>query len=348
MFNYKYFFTLAFIPTIFSRPICRDDFNHEFNRDALNFIDWRHKYGVVYDSPEEHRWRFDIWRDNAKLVREHNSMDKGFHLELNYFSDQLWPLNCNSMRNERIENTEFNLPAYTDDLDDTLCFDDFCFDQDSIPDSVDWRDKNVVTEIKNQGQCGSCWSFSTTGSIESQHAIKTGHLVSLSESQIVDCDTNGTDMGCNGGLMDSAFQYIIKTGGLETEQDYPYVPEDDPCTFNASKVAVKISGFKDIVGGEDGLKAAVAKIGPISVAIDASGYDFQLYKKGVYYNPDCSQTMLDHAVLAVGYGTTENGTDYWIVKNSWGENWGMKGYIYMARNRNNSCGIATAASYPLL
>jgi len=343
---FKYFIPLFFLPTLFSRPICRDNYNHEYNRDALDFIDWRHKYNIIYDSPEEMRWRFDIWRDNAKLIRQHNSTEHGFSLELNKFADQLWPLNCNSMRNGRIENTNFKIP--TEFTNNIVCSQEECYQYGNLPESVDWRDKNVVTPIKNQGQCGSCWSFSTTGSIESQHAIKTGKLISLSESQIVDCDINGTDQGCYGGLMDSAFQYIIKTGGLETEKDYPYVPEDDPCTFNASKVAVKIKGYKDVIGGEQALKAAVAKVGPISVAIDASGYDFQLYKEGVYYNPQCSQSMLDHAVLAVGYGTTVNGTDYWIVKNSWGKDWGMKGYIYMARNRNNSCGIATEPSYPLL
>ena len=344
----KYFISFAFLPTLLARPICRDNYNSEFNRDALDFIDWRHKYNIVYESAEEMRWRFDIWRDNAKLIRQHNDSERGFSLEMNKFADKLWPLNCNSMRNGKLENIKFKIPKSSDNPNTILCSNEICYENEELPDSVDWRDKHVVTHIKNQGQCGSCWSFSTTGSIESQHAIKTGKLVNLSESQIVDCDVNGTDQGCNGGLMDSAFQYIIKVGGLETEEDYPYSPEDDPCTFNASKIAVKIEGFKDVIGGEQALKAAVAKIGPISVAIDASGYDFQLYKEGVYYNPQCSQEFLDHAVLAVGYGTTANGTDYWIVKNSWGESWGMKGYIYMARNKNNSCGIATQPSYPLL
>ena len=343
----NYFLPLFFLPTLFSHNICRDNYNHEFNRDTLDFIDWRHKYNIIYESPEEMKWRFDIWRDNAKFVRNHDTIENGFSLELNKFADQLWPLSCNSMRNTLIENTNFKIPQKTFN-DNIVCSQQECYKYRELPTSVDWRDKNVVTPIKNQGQCGSCWTFSTTGSIESQYAIKTGKLISLSESQIVDCDINGTDQGCNGGLMDSAFQYIIKVGGLEREKDYPYLPEDDSCTFNTSKVAVKIKGYKNVIGGEEALKTAVAKIGPISVAIDASGYDFQLYKDGVYYNSQCSQKYLDHAVLVVGYGTTVNGTDYWIVKNSWGQDWGMKGYIYMARNRNNSCGIATEPSYPLL
>jgi cathepsin L len=182
--------------------------------------------------------------------------------------------------------------------------------------------------------------------MEAQHALKTGKLVSLSESQIVDCDLK--DAGCAGGWMDGAFRYVISNYGIEPEKDYPYIAQFEKCTANKTENVATFSSYKDVTGGETGLMEAVATVGPISVAIDASQPDFQLYQSGVYYNPDCSTTILDHGVLVVGYGTTANGTDYWIVKNSWGETWGNKGYIWMARNRNNMCGIATHPSYPIV
>lgn len=239
------------------------------------------------------------------------------------------------MTTEEFKKTYLSFKAPSEDFLNTM--DKVEFTGKSVPDHVDWRDEHVVTEVKNQEQCGSCWAFSAIGNIESINAIKNKKLESLSEQQLVDCDLGGEDQGCNGGLMEEAMKYIIKTGGVNSEKDYPYKGHRDQCKFDPKKVVVSLKGYKEIEKNEEALKEAVANIGPISIAVNA--LTFQFYIKGIF-NPIICQKSLDHGVVVVGYGS-ENGKDYWLIKNSWGKMWGEHGYIRLIRNHNQKCGIST-------
>jgi len=294
-----------------------------------------------YSSSEESLRRL-IWEENLKRVALHNleaAMGKHtYTLAMNEFAD------LSGEEFAKIVLGSCVIPKRNSTGAATFLKSPFI----QVPTSVDWRDKNLVTPIKDQKQCGSCWAFSTTGSLEGQHSKKTGKLVSLSEQQLVDCSGKFGNFGCMGGLMDNAFRYIKANGGIDTEASYPYEARDGHCRFKPADIGATVAGYTDVPEGDEAaLTQAIATVGPISVAIDASHFSFQLYHTGVYYEKRCSSTRLDHGVLAVGYGT-EDGQDFYWVKNSWGVSWGQKGYIKMARNRKNNCGIATQASYPLV
>ncbi|XP_071825262.1 cathepsin L-like peptidase [Apostichopus japonicus] len=300
---------------------------------------WKQTHSKQYTKEEEDNRR-KIWEDNLQKVSKHNTEHSlGLHsytLGMNKYAD---------LRGEEFVQMMNGLKFNASRERQGIKF--LSYAKFQAPDSVDWRDEGYVTPVKDQGQCGSCWAFSTTGSLEGQHFRSTGVLTSLSEQNLVDCSISYGNNGCEGGLMDYAFQYIKDNLGIDTEDKYPYEAEDDTCRFSPDNVGATDSGYVDVDSGdEDALKEACAANGPISVAIDASHESFQLYESGVYDEESCSSIELDHGVLVVGYGTDSVGGDYWIVKNSWGLSWGQQGYIWMSRNKDNQCGIATSASYP--
>lgn len=225
---------------------------------------------------------------------------------------------------------------------------------DALPTSWDWREKGAVTGVKNQGQCGSCWSFSTTGNVEGQWFLAGNKLTSLSEQNLVDCDHtcgkyrgfDGCDAGCNGGLQPNAFTYIIKNGGIDTEASYPYEGENLSCRFNAANIGAKIDNYTMVSENEEQMMAYLHEHGPISIAADAA--EWQFYISGVFEGP-CG-TSLDHGILIVGYGTETDmfGTyKYWIVKNSWGTSWGIDGYMHIIRGVGE-CGLNLFASSAII
>lgn len=220
----------------------------------------------------------------------------------------------------------------------------------ALPASIDWRDKGAVTRVKDQGSfCGSCWSFATTGAIEGQYFLKTGHLLSLSEQNLVDCSQPFGNFGCNGGYINRAFLYIIQSGGIKTEETYPYRGVEGSCRSPFYSAGAQIHDYVTIRrSNETKLQEAIATIGPIPVYIDASLPSLHHYSRGIYYDHHCDSSNMNHAVLVVGYGTDEHERDYYIVKNSWGTSWGDGGYFRIARNHHNHCGIANYAYYPLI
>ncbi|KAG9268258.1 procathepsin L isoform X7 [Astyanax mexicanus] len=313
--------------------------------EDLEFQEWKLKYGKSYDSEEEESQRKMIWMTNLKLVLEHNMLaDQGlktYRLGMNHFADMddqeyqqmfrgyLRPSNRTKPRSagrflQQAENV-------------------------ALPYSIDWRDNGYVSDVKTQGHCASCWAFSAAGALEGQMFRKTGSLVSLSTQQLVDCSWLDGNDGCGGGSMELAFEYISRSGGLQTESDYPYKAREGMCMFNPQNVSGKCHDFEELPKGEEkDLQKAVVAVGPVSVAIDSSNKTFLLYQSGIYNEPYCSSYNVNHGVLVVGYNTDSSGREYWVVKNSWGVQWGEQGYIRMSRNKDNQCGIATRASFPLV
>ena len=309
-----------------------------YSTERFLFNSWTTEHGYNYATVEELEYRFQVFQQNLAFVNKHNQeAAQGKHtytVSLNRFAHLTNAEYRATYLNYRRSGINRTGPVF--------------HGRQNVhaPTSIDWRTKGIVTPVKDQGSCGSCWSFSTTGSIEGAHAQVTGSLVSLSEQNLVDCVQNGQFTCDAGGEMQVAFQWVIDNNGIEGESDYPYCAcSGNTCNFDKSLVKATISSFTNVAQGDENALLQAAAIRPVSIAIDASQQSFQFYSSGVYNEPNCSSTNLDHGVLVVGYGTL-SGVPYWIVKNSWSAGWGDKGYILMSRNRNNQCGIATDASYP--
>ncbi|EAL67741.1 cysteine proteinase [Dictyostelium discoideum AX4] len=396
------------------------------------FTNWMIAHQRHYSS-EEFNGRFNIFKANMDYINEWNTKGSETVLGLNVFAD---------ITNEEYRATYLGTPFDASSLEMTPSEKVFGGVQAN---SVDWRAKGAVTPIKNQGECGGCWSFSATGATEGAQYIANGDsdLTSVSEQQLIDCSGSYGNNGCEGGLMTLAFEYIINNGGIDTESSYPFTANTEKCKYNPSNIGAELSSYVNVTSGSESDLAAKVTQGPTSVAIDASQPSFQFYSSGIYNEPACSSTQLDHGVLAVGFGSGSSGSqsqsagsqsqssnnnwsessqsqdsnswsqssqsqssqdsnswsqssqsqgsnsftgagtgsgsgsvsgsgsasgsssfsgssnggnsnsgdyptdgNYWIVKNSWGLDWGINGYILMSKDKDNQCGIATMASIP--
>ena len=292
------------------------------------FLGWMRETGNIFTG-DEYQKRLGIWATNKRIVQEHNAGKASFTLALNKLA-HMTPSEYRSLLGFKYNRAERK-----------------AMKSNFKADSIDWRQKGAVNPIQDQGQCGSCWAFSAIQAQESQYFITYGQLQKLSEQNLVDCAS--TCYGCNGGLMNLGYDYVIsKQGGkFMLEEDYPYTAYQGTCKFDATKAVSKIVGCVAVVeDSEEDLAAKVASMGPAAIAIDASHFSFQLYSRGIYDESACSSYNLDHGVGCVGFGT-EDGVNYWIVRNSWGTSWGESGYIRMVKDKNNQCGEATAATIPV-
>ncbi|KAA3453114.1 zingipain-2-like [Gossypium australe] len=300
---------------------------------------WIVDYSRKYESKLEKEKRLNIFKDNLKYIESfNNDKNKSFKLSLNKFADVThdefivahtgYKMGDNSTMSQ---STSFMYESFSD-----------------VPTSIDWRKKGAVTPIKDQGKCGCCWAFSAVAAVEGIIQIKTGKLISLSVQQLLDCSTNGGNQGCSGGWMMNAFEYISQNQGITTEESYPYQSMQGNCDTEKriNGVDVIINGYQMVPRNDEQALLKVVANQPVSVAIEGHGQDFKFYSGGVFTG-NCGNT-LSHAVTIVGYETSDEGLDYWLIKNSWGETWGENGYMRIQRNvttQGGLCGIAMKASY---
>lgn len=313
-------------------------FSYEEHNFWNNFLSFQEKFNKKYNSLKEFQERFEIYRENLQTIITHNSDPaQNFTMAVNKFTD----LTPSEFKSIYIQGLDANYKSYG------------CksFSGTSAVASIDWRTKNAVSSVKDQGQCGSCWAFSSTGAAEGAWAVSTGKLLDLSEQQVVDCATGIKygSYGCNGGQMTGAFKYMISNGQCD-DSTYPYTSgttqtQNDVCKICAP--VVKFTSCSEVVSNDQiSLKAAVLNQ-PVSVAIEADTRYFQSYSGGIITSSSCG-TNLDHGVLVVGYGE-ESGQKYWLVKNSWGSDWGIKGYVKILRSDSTNdagiCGIAMTPAF---
>ncbi|KAM8848610.1 cathepsin F [Synchiropus picturatus] len=289
------------------------------------FKEFMVKFNKVYSSQEEADRRLKTFHENLKTAEKLQALDQGSaEYGVTKFSD---------LTEEEFRTTYLNPMLSQWTLQRPLK--PATPARSPAPDSWDWRDHGAVSQVKNQGMCGSCWAFSVTGNIEGQWFLKNGKLLSLSEQELVDCD--GLDHACKGGLPSNAYEAIEKLGGLESETDYSYTGKKQRCDFLSRKVAAYINSSVEISQDEREIAAWLAENGPVSVALNA--FAMQFYRKGIShpFKIFCNPWMIDHAVLLVGYGE-RSGIPFWAIKNSWGEDYGEQGYYYLYRGAN-ACGI---------
>lgn len=297
-------------------------FTKLFTFYLANFSNYVLEFNKTYNR-SEYKKRELIYSENVNYINYVNSLDLSYELGVNQFTD--------------ITHKEFNHKLNVKN-ESKYCN----YYISNPPIELDWRKKNVVTPVKNQQQCGSCWAFSAVVSLEGLNAIRHHKLVSLSEQELVDCSNSYSNEGCNGGWMDDAFAYV-RDKGICKESEYPYKAEDGTC--KKRKPVVHIKDYCDIPPNNEDLLLKYVSIGPVSVAIEADSQDFQLYKSGIFNSSFCGEE-LDHGVAIVGYGSYR-GLDYWLVKNSWDTTWGDEGYIKILRGVN-MCGIALKPSIPMM
>ncbi|XP_040983547.1 procathepsin L-like isoform X2 [Aquila chrysaetos chrysaetos] len=333
---------------------------------------WKSLHAKEYPGETE-ATRREVWEKNLRRIQQHNREESqgqhAFRLAMNHYgdlTDEEFDQLLNGFTPVRREK-----PAPLFQVSAAL----------KTPVEVDWRAKGYVTPVKNQGHCGSCWAFSATGALEGLVFNRTGKLTVLSEQNLIDCSRKLGNNGCHGGYMTRAFQYVHDNGGLNSEHVYPYtamvreggrpwghgraVPagpspgvtlspssqDTSSCRYNPQDRAANCSAIWLVAqGSEAALEQAVATVGPVSVAVDASSFHFHFYKSGIFSSMFCSQ-QVNHGMLAVGYGTSQErgrNVSYWILKNSWSEAWGEQGYIRLLKGADNQCGVANQASFPVL
>jgi C1A family cysteine protease len=319
---------------------------HDRSYYEAKFHDWMVEHKIKIESGERFVQMIQNFANNDDLIEAHNAKKESYTMGHNKFSgmsnEEFAAFVAKSgLKRPKVSTAKFVHKAPSD--------------VSTLPASVDWRDSGKVAAVKDQGQCGSCWSFSTVCALEGAYAIKYGTLTTFSEQYFVSCDNRkngGTDMGCNGGLMDSAFEWA-ETNGVCTEASYPYVSGDSKEDEDCLSTGVKVSGaapksYTDVTPQSDSAMMSAVAQQPVAIAIQANQIGFQLYKSGVFTGK-CGDS-LDHGVATVGYGT-EDGQDYYLVRNSWGDSWGEDGYIKLERGgsqKNGQCGMLSEPSYPNL